>query len=52
MQREKMLTLFLLVVAIDFVIVGLNKAEYDQYKTLMQNIVQIGQSIIAGLRLP
>ncbi len=52
MEREKMLTLFLLVIAIDFIIVGINQAEYKQYLTLMQNLAQIGQSIIAGLRLP
>ncbi len=51
-QREKILTLFLLVVAIDFIIVGLNQTEYNRYLTLMKNIMQTGQSIIAGLRLP
>jgi hypothetical protein len=48
-QREKILTLFFLVVAIDFIIVGLNQAEYNQYLNLMKNIAQ---SVIAGLRLP
>jgi len=51
-QREKILTLFLLVVAIDFIIVGLNQAEYNRYLTLMKNLAETGQSIIAGLRLP
>ncbi len=51
-QREKILTLFLLVIAIDFIIVGLNQAEYNRYLTLMKNLAETGQSIIAGLRLP
>lgn len=48
-EREKILTLFLLVVAIDLIIVGLNQSEYNRYVTLMKNIAQ---SVIAGLRLP